>query len=867
MSPPTDWPKCFQENATLKRLLGKKGLAGKRCRLTALPSNEDKSKYAAVDICPEDPFGNAEKVHQVCGWEVIKGYAVYELRGAEGTFVAHKRWWNQKESGVWVDPTPRLDGAHDMVLLESSAATKDKVKMSDAVRAAAKARFALGGLVVDSSEPAPAARKTGATAAPTSSSAKKVEPPPIPPKLEFTGSESLEEMLALLTKGTAQAQARAAAAIASQAATSPVESKRIIVAGGLQPLVLLLRHEGEVRDHAARAIMSLADCMEHQQMITQAGTIPAVVGLLKTAPPAVQDTAAGILGNLAIQSPSNQSAIVAAGALPSLVTLLLKGSTPAKEQACFAIWNLACQHPENQVAIEQAGAIKPLVALLSKGSADLQEEAAGALMNLAAHPDNKRVIAAADAIKPLVEMVKSGGGPAEQGAGCLMNLASNNSENQLSIQKASALLPLLGLLREKVNATRRAREYVAGALMNLTLKQPSMQAEVVKAGAIPLLVEMLNEKEGQMEEVAGALTNLADTSRDNQLEIAKAGAIKPLVKLIGNGASASCQEEAAGTLMNLAACDENKAKIVTAGAVAPLVALLGSEKSTDAAKEHVAGALANLACGHDEIQSSIVKAGAIHPLLSLLTDTTSVAARAASALLLLSRGKDHSDEIVKAGGVGKIVKALKQGVQEAAGALTNLALHSSDTQDEIVREALPKLVELLSAGTPTGQEEAAGVIMNLLSGAPHHQKTVATAGAIFPLVMMLSFGSTPTAKGHAAAALANLAVKNDEMRKQIVSAQACPALLEMLKAGKVDAKGAKKMDSVGQQMGDARIEAANCLRVLMAGDTQLQAVAVNDGLLTSAAALLKDKDAEEAANRLLGTLDACFADMIAQAKK
>ena len=134
----------------------------------------------------------------------------------------------------------------------------------------------------------------------------------------------------------------------------------------------------------------LADCMEHQQLITQAGAIPAVVQLLKTAPAAVQDTAAGILGNLAIQNPANQSAIVAAGALPPLVGLLLKGTSPAKEQACFAMWNLACQHPENQLAIEQAAAIKPLVTLLSKGSASLQEEAAGALMNLAAHPDNKR---------------------------------------------------------------------------------------------------------------------------------------------------------------------------------------------------------------------------------------------------------------------------------------------------------------------------------------------------------------------------------------------------------------------------------------------------------------------------------------------
>merc|ERR1719399_2293303 len=101
-----------------------------------------------------------------------------------------------------------------------------------------------------------------------------------------------------------------------------------------------------------------------------------------------------------------------------------------------------------------------------------------------------------------------------------------------------------------------------------------------------------------MEEVAGALTNLADTNEDNQAEIAKAGAIAPLVKLIGASASPSCQEEAAGTLMNLAACDANKPKVMSAGAVAPLVALLTS--GTDATKEHAGGALANLANGHDE---------------------------------------------------------------------------------------------------------------------------------------------------------------------------------------------------------------------------------------------------------------------------
>eukprot|EP00900_Chrysochromulina_parva_P016024 jgi/Chrpa1/24422/Chrysochromulina_OHIO_Genome00026298-RA len=127
--------------------------------------------------------------------------------------------------------------------------------------------------------------------------------------------------------GFAIGRGRAAAAAAAPAAR------------GRGAGALLLRREGEVQEHAARAIMSLADCIEHQKQIPVAGAIPAVVQLLQGATPAVQDTAAGILGNLAIKNPANQAAIVAAGALPPLVNLLLKGSSPAKEQACFALWN------------------------------------------------------------------------------------------------------------------------------------------------------------------------------------------------------------------------------------------------------------------------------------------------------------------------------------------------------------------------------------------------------------------------------------------------------------------------------------------------------------------------------------------------
>jgi len=258
------------------------------------------------------------------------------------------------------------------------------------------------------------------------------------------------------------------------------------------------------------------------------------------------------------------------------------------------------------------------------------------------------------------------------------------------------------------------------------------------------------------------------------------------------------------------------------------------------------------------------KAGAIEPGVA-----NGVAARAASALLLLSLKKDNGATIVAKDGVAKLIAALQRDVQEAAGALMNLALHSAETQNAILSGgALPQLVGMLSAGTPAGQEEAAGALMNLVSNAPQHQKTVADAGAVLPLVMLLSFGSTPAAKEQAAAALGNLALKNDAIRKSVVSAQACPALLEMLKGtAKAEEKGAKKVDKTkGKKTGGSAVEAANCLRVLLEGDTTLQAQVVEDGMLPLAAKMLSDKVMAEAATRLLSCLDDCFDDMIASAK-
>ena len=168
--------------------------------------------------------------------------------------------------------------------------------------------------------------------------------------------------------------------------------------------------------------------------------------------------------------------------------------------------------------------------------------------------------------------------------------------------------------------------------------------------------------------------------------------------------------------------------------------------------------------------------------------------------------------------------------------------------------------------------------MNLVTNAPHNQNLVADAGAVLPLVMLLSFGGTPAAKEQAAAALGNLALGNAAIRKSVVAAQACPPLLEMLKSSKEKkddkvrhpppratpptpratpprhppcalsraisraisrvekasppnsprsppiSQGAKKLSgSLGKVTAGGPAEAANCLRVLLDKDTTLQA--------------------------------------------
>ena len=149
--------------------------------------------------------------------------------------------------------------------------------------------------------------------------------------------------------------------------------------------------------------------------------------------------------------------------------------------------------------------------------------------------------------------------------------------------------------------------------------------------------------------------------------------------------------------------------------------------------------------------------------------------KAAEALRNLATNADNEIAIAQAGAIFSLVELLSCGTpvgqENAAAALGNLT--NDDNQIAIAKAgAIPPLVELLSRGTPVGQEKTAGALWGLAVNSDN-KIAIAKAGAIPPLVELLS-RSTPVGQENAAATLSNLAVNSDNQ---------IPPLVELLSRG------------------------------------------------------------------------------------
>ena len=90
-------------------------------------------------------------------------------------------------------------------------------------------------------------------------------------------------------------------------------------------------------------------------------------------------------------------------------------------------------------------------------------------------------------------------------------------------------------------------------------------------------------------------------------------------------------------------------------------------------------------------------------------------------------------------------------------------------------------------------EQAAGALMNLASNNSDNQHAINKAGALMPLIAMISdkAGTSRRGKEYAAGAIMNLTLKQPSVQAEVAKAGAIPLLVAMLKE-----KGEVQMEEV-----------------------------------------------------------------------
>lgn len=132
VSPPRGWPACYEAKGTKLRSFVGVTLAGTRVRLCARISGRNAALVEDVELDARDSHLNAERVYSATGWEVLCGFALYELVDescGEQVFVGRPMWWNAKPNGAWIDATPR-DADYALVLVESPKTASRALSLS-----------------------------------------------------------------------------------------------------------------------------------------------------------------------------------------------------------------------------------------------------------------------------------------------------------------------------------------------------------------------------------------------------------------------------------------------------------------------------------------------------------------------------------------------------------------------------------------------------------------------------------------------------------------------------------------------------------------------------------------------------------------
>ena len=209
-------------------------------------------------------------------------------------------------------------------------------------------------------------------------------------------------------------QEQAAATLSDLAFGDSAMQGEIISAGGVPPLLALLKSGSIVsQEHAARATWTLCMAPENQKVIVDSGAIPELVALCKTGSESGKGYAAAVISELA------------------------KGAIAAASTASSADGGEDSTPNEASSQLTQcAAAIAPLVALVNNGNRMGKEHGVGALSVLSSITTHRDAVAKAGGIPPIVQLLDDGTANAhELVVSALASLADGSPDNQTQIAK------------------------------------------------------------------------------------------------------------------------------------------------------------------------------------------------------------------------------------------------------------------------------------------------------------------------------------------------------------------------------------------------------------------------------------------------
>lgn len=266
-------------------------------------------------------------------------------------------------------------------------------------------------------------------------------------------------------RGGAAARRAAAGQLRQLAKVCDANRAAIVAAGGVGPLIRLLRSDDEeAKGLAVIALLNISINNESKRAMAPEGAIESLADVLETGTPDMRENAAAAIFSLSVVD-ENKELVGRTGAIPPLVGILERGTEQGRRDACKALFNLSILST-NKPKLVAAGAARPLVAILQEPSASMAEKAVSVLANLATTDGGRAaIVAEEEGVSGLVEVVEAGTACGkENAAAALWQLCQHSAHHRNLIRQEVIIPPLVALSQ---TGTPRARDKAKLLLANL----------------------------------------------------------------------------------------------------------------------------------------------------------------------------------------------------------------------------------------------------------------------------------------------------------------------------------------------------------------------------------------------------------------